>query len=226
VERKSGLAVPFALALVMGWPHWAKAQAQTDGDDGATNDHSSELSGTVELSGFQLLEHGIWRRSAEPSLPVSIFADTDQLSAPVHKAPESRGRPASFRRAIYLPHIYAAEARYALPSGLLDALVWTESRYNPAAVSPAGAAGLGQLMPGTASDLRVANRFDPVANINGAARYLRQMLDKFGVVHLALAAYNAGPGTVERAGGIPRNRETPAYVRNVLRRWRSFIGNE
>ena len=57
-----------------------------------------------------------------------------------------------------------------------------------------------QLMPGTASDLRVANRFDPVANINGAARYLRQMLDKFGVVHLAVAAYNAGPGAVERSG--------------------------
>src|SRR3546814_1055448 len=68
-------------------------------------------------------------------------------------------------------------------------------------------------MPGTARDLGVSNRFDPKANILGAARYLRQMLDKFGVVHLALAAYNAGPGAVERAGGIPRNGETPAYVR-------------
>src|SRR3546814_5264958 len=64
-------------------------------------------------------------------------------------------------------------------------------------------------MPGTARDLGVSNRFDPKANILGAARYLRQMLDKFGVVHLALAAYNAGPGAVERAGGIPRNGETP-----------------
>jgi soluble lytic murein transglycosylase-like protein len=109
--------------------------------------------------------------------------------------------------------------RYALPPGLLDALVWTESRYNPVAVSKAGAAGLGQLMPGTARDLGVANRFDPLANLNGAANYLRQMLNKFGQVHLALAAYNAGPGAVERARGIPRNRETPAYVRNVLRHW-------
>ena len=67
------------------------------------------------------------------------------------------------------------------------------------AISKAGAAGLGQLMPGTARDLGVSNRFDPKANILGAARYLRQMLDKFGVVHLALAAYNAGPGAVERA---------------------------
>jgi hypothetical protein len=81
------------------------------------------------------------------------------------------------------------------------------------AISKAGAAGLGQLMPATARDLGVSNRFDPMSNIFGAARYLRQMLDKFGVVHLALAAYNAGPGAVERAGGIPRNGETPAYVR-------------
>jgi soluble lytic murein transglycosylase-like protein len=66
----------------------------------------------------------------------------------------------------------------------------------------------------------VANRFDPLANLSGAARYLRQMLDKFGMVHLALAAYNAGPGAVERAQGIPRNGETPGYVRNVLARWR------
>ena len=119
-----------------------------------------------------------------------------------------------------MPHIYAAEAKYSLPAGLLDALVWTESRYNPLAVSPAGAVGLGQLMPATAKELGVSNRFDPMANIFGAARYLRQMLDRFGLVHLAVAAYNAGPGAVERVGGIPRNGETPEYVRNVLQRWK------
>jgi soluble lytic murein transglycosylase-like protein len=116
--------------------------------------------------------------------------------------------------------VYAAEARFGLPAGLLDALIWTESRYNPFAVSRAGAAGLGQLMPGTAKELGVSNRFDPLPNLAGAARYLRQMLDRFGTVHMALAAYNAGPGAVERAGGIPLNGETPAYVRDVLRRWR------
>ena len=105
-------------------------------------------------------------------------------------------------------------------AGLLDALIWTESRYNPFAISRAGAAGLGQLMPGTAKELGVSNRFDPLSNLAGAARYLRQMLDRFGTVHMALAAYNAGPGAVERAGGIPLNGETPAYVRDVLRRWR------
>ncbi|WP_244857926.1 lytic transglycosylase domain-containing protein [Sphingopyxis granuli] len=169
--------------------------------------------------GFLLVEHGIWRKpptaSSEPPA-----TDAGRTYLP-YRYPKPQGSAASgFRRASYLPHVYAAEAQYSLPSGLLDALVWTESRYNPMAISKAGAAGLGQLMPGTARDLGVSNRFDPKANILGAARYLRQMLDKFGVVHLALAAYNAGPGAVERAGGIPRNGETPAYVREVLRHWR------
>lgn len=86
-------------------------------------------------------------------------------------------------------------------------------------MSRAGAAGLGQLMPGTARELGVLNRFDPEASVWGAARYLRQQLDRFGLVHLAVAAYNAGPRAVERAGGIPINGETPAYVRNVLGYW-------
>ena len=179
-----------------------------------------------DTAGFQLVEHGTWQR--EPLTEVEEPATAERMqSHPVESQPSERNRTRSdFRRATYLGHVRAAEARNALPSGLLDALVWTESRYNPAAVSKAGAAGLGQLMPGTARDLGVANRFDPVANINGAARYLRQMLDKFGVVHLALAAYNAGPRAVERARGIPRNRETSAYVHNVLRCWRTFVGAE
>lgn len=127
-----------------------------------------------------------------------------------------------YREAIYLPLIREAELRYRLPPRLLQALIWAESRFNPLAVSPAGAAGLAQLMPATARELGVANRHDPQENIDGGARYLRQMLDRFGSVHLALAAYNAGPGAVTKAGGIPRNRETPGYVRSVLERWMSY----
>lgn len=172
-------------------------------------------------NGFQLIEHGIWDVSLPTSsgtTPAHAAASAARLS---YRSPGA-GKPAptNFRRAAYLPHVYAAETKYALPVGLLDALVWTESRYDPLAVSRAGAAGLGQLMPGTARELGVINRFDPLENISGAARYLRQMLDRFGVVHLALAAYNAGPGAVERAKGIPRNGETPGYVRSVLDRWR------
>lgn len=125
----------------------------------------------------------------------------------------------NFRRTSFLDDVHAAEARFGLPHGLLDALIWTESRYNPRAVSIAGAAGLGQLMPATAKDLGVINRFDPRSNIHGAASYLRRMLDRFGMVHLALAAYNAGPGAVGKAKGIPMNNETPSYVRSVIARW-------
>lgn len=128
----------------------------------------------------------------------------------------------SFKEALYEPLIRQAEARHRLPPRLLQALVWQESRFNPMAISPAGAAGLAQLMPATARELGVTNRHDPAQNIDGGARYLRQMLDQFGAIHLALAAYNAGPGAVSRAGGIPKNRETPGYVRNVIRRWMAY----
>ena len=170
-------------------------------------------------NGFQLVEHGLWQSAqATPALSLSD-AENGRVNLPYRYEPKTKPGPSGFRRASYLPHVYAAEAKYSLPTGLLDALVWTESRYNPFAVSPAGAAGLGQLMPRTAEELGVFNRFDPMANIFGAARYLRQLLDRFGVVHLAVAAYNAGPRAVERAGGIPRNGETPGYVRDVLRHW-------
>lgn len=170
--------------------------------------------------GFQLVSHGVWPRPSpvDSGKPASQAAAT-KLQVDQHSPRRQTKAHSSFRRAAYLPHVYAAENRYRLPTGLLDALVWTESRYNPLAVSGAGAAGLGQLMPATARDMGVVNRFDPRENLQGAARYLRQMLDKFGMVHLALAAYNAGPGAVERAGGIPRNGETPAYVSNVLAFW-------
>lgn len=174
----------------------------------------------TQADGFQLVEHGLWSRPLATLQPAPSQTEPPDGFATLKPARQGSRRPSGFRRAGYLPHIYAAEAQFALPPGLLDALVWTESRYNPFAISHAGAVGLGQLMPGTAKDLGVTNRYDPQANIFGAARYLRQMIDKFGMVHLALAAYNAGPRAVERAGGIPRNGETPSYVQNVLRSWR------
>ena len=170
--------------------------------------------------GFKLVTFGVWSQpDAAPSVDTGAQTTTRSDTAPkppsIHRGP----RQASLRRSAFLAHVSAAEAQYSLPSGLLDALIWTESRYNPFAVSRAGATGLGQLMPLTARDLGVANRFDAEANLWAAARYLRQLLDKFGMVHLAVAAYNAGPGAVERAGGIPLNGETPSYVRHVLAFW-------
>jgi soluble lytic murein transglycosylase-like protein len=101
---------------------------------------------------------------------------------------------------------------------LLEALVWQESRWNQTAVSRAGAIGLAQLMPGTARDLGV-DPHDPIQNLAGGARYLRQQLNRFdGNVEKALAAYNAGPGRVMTARGIPSIPETQAYVRAIVSR--------
>ena len=109
-------------------------------------------------------------------------------------------------------------ARYDLSPSLLEALVWQESRWRESAVSPVGAQGLAQLMPGTARYLGVDSR-DPFQNLEGGARYLREQLDRFGGdLEKALAAYNAGPGRVERAGGIPRIRETQQYVAAIMGR--------
>ena len=99
----------------------------------------------------------------------------------------------------------------------MRALIQVESAWNPVAVSRAGAMGLMQLMPDTAASLDVADPYDPDQNVRGGTVFLRRMLDRFGGrVDLALAAYNAGPGAVERHGGIPPYAETRNYVQRIL----------
>ena len=102
---------------------------------------------------------------------------------------------------------------------LLWAVAMAESSLNPQAVSATGALGLMQLMPETAQQLGCHDPLDPEQNVQAGARYLRQLLDQFGDVALALAAYNAGPPAVERYGGVPPYRETQDYVRRVLDLW-------
>jgi soluble lytic murein transglycosylase-like protein len=112
--------------------------------------------------------------------------------------------------------IRQASKRYAVPASIVEAVAWQESRFNQRAVSPRGARGVMQLMPGTARGLGVDDPFDPAQAIDGGARLLRSLLDRFGRTDLALAAYNAGPGAVSRYGGIPPYPETQRYVRNVM----------
>jgi len=111
--------------------------------------------------------------------------------------------------------------REGLTPNLLHAVIEQESSYLPCAVSPKGAQGLMQLMPGTAAELGIADPFDPRENVGGGARYLKQLLVKYeGNLPLALAAYNAGPGRVDAARSIPAIPETMNYVEQILNRMR------
>ena len=117
----------------------------------------------------------------------------------------------------FAAEISAAAARNGVDPKLLTGLIRAESNFNPNAASPAGAQGLTQLMPATAAGLGVTNPLDPAQAIEGGAKYLRQQLDRFGGdAAKALAAYNAGPGAVQRFGGVPPYQETQNYVRRVL----------
>lgn len=107
-------------------------------------------------------------------------------------------------------------AHEGIPPHLFLALIFTESSFDPKARSRVGAIGLAQLMPGTARELGV-DPHDPVENLRGGARYLRRQYERFGTWPLALAAYNAGPGRVHRAGGVPNIRETRNYVHKIIR---------
>ena len=115
----------------------------------------------------------------------------------------------------YLEVAKAAARKHGVPEEMFLRLVQQESGWNPGAVSSKGATGLAQLMPGTAARLGV-DATDPHQNLEGGARYLRQMYDKFGTWKLALAAYNAGPGAVEEHDGIPPYEETENYVVAIL----------
>lgn len=130
---------------------------------------------------------------------------------------------AEYRRRGFYGLMANIACQYGIPVGLFDAMIIRESRYNAAIFSPKNAFGLTQLMPGTAAGLGV-NRYDVEQNLRGGARYLREQLDRFGHYHLALAAYNAGPGRV-RNGSVPRIAETQAYVSSILLNWSKLSGS-
>lgn len=134
-------------------------------------------------------------------------------TAPREVVPRYRGS----QRSEYVAPARAAARRHGIPEDLFLRLIRQESGWNVAAVSRKGALGLAQLMPATAATLGVDPR-DPRQNLEGGARYLALQYRKFGSWRLALAAYNAGPGAVERHGGIPPYRETRGYVRAIMGR--------
>ncbi|MGG3454255.1 lytic transglycosylase domain-containing protein [Paenibacillus rhizolycopersici] len=123
-----------------------------------------------------------------------------------------------------------AASTYGVPEGLIASIIKAESSFNPKAKSSAGAAGLMQLMPGTASGLGVKNVYDPTQNVNGGTKYIAGKLQKYGDPQLALAAYNWGPGNVDKAikkygnswSAIKSHapKETQNYVSKVIKNWR------
>lgn len=154
------------------------------------------------------------------ALPAAAAVSTEVvegLTIPNHAIADPARHTAGIP-ARYHAKIIELSQRFDLSPSLLEALVWQESRWRENAVSPVGAQGLAQLMPGTARDLGVDSR-DPFQNLEGGARYLREQLDRFdGNLEKALAAYNAGPGRVQRANGVPNIRETKQYVAAIMGR--------
>ena len=148
------------------------------------------------------------RRSSQP---IKISQKTELV--PLGRRPQATTSDPIMNRFGSLIEEAARETK--LDSALISSVIRAESNGDPNAVSPAGAKGLMQLIDSTARELKVQDAFDPRQNIRAGSRYLRQMLDRFGDLKLALAAYNAGPGNVTKHGGMPPFKETRTYVRRV-----------
>jgi soluble lytic murein transglycosylase-like protein len=150
--------------------------------------------------------------------------DTRYVPLAPEPPPERRARAAPTRWE-YDGLIGLAARQYRVPPALVKAVIAAESKFDPSAVSRKGARGLMQLMPATAQSLGVADPLRPDENVDGGVRYLRRMIERYGDLPRALAAYNAGPEAVDRFGGIPPYRETRDYVKRVLTYYRAYHGD-
>src|SRR5579864_7396111 len=154
----------------------------------------------------------------EPPSP-ALPASASRLSSAPKPAGYDAGRAFPARPKTDLTQVVnEISGKYRLDPDLVNSVIKAESEFNPHAISPKGAQGLMQLMPGTASQLGVPNVFDPQANVDGGTRYLRELLERYNFdLVKALAAYNAGPQRVEQFGGVPPYYETRAYVARIVK---------
>lgn len=149
----------------------------------------------------------------------------DSRYQPVDLGRERRARHPAPRSTAYDALIGRTAQDHRVPPALIKAVIAAESAFDYRAVSHKGAQGLMQLMPSTAAQLGVRDPFEPAENVRGGASYLREMIDRYGDLTRALAAYNAGPTAVDRYGGVPPYRETRAYVERVLTYYRRYHGD-
>lgn len=165
---------------------------------------------TLQFQGSNSIIDTYAARPAEPgSMRDNLNLLRHRILADPFPIPEVVSEGSYFQMAIRMA------ARYDIPKQIFFNLVTAESDWDPMITSPRGAIGLAQLMPGTAEELGV-DPWDALENLEGGARYLRQQYDRFGTWELALAAYNAGPGAVERYEGIPPYPETEEYVEKIM----------
>ena len=159
----------------------------------------------------------LWPTATSAALPAASVATAAPAPAATVATAGAAATPSALPPGVpYGAEITAAAQRHGIDPALLAGLVRQESNFDPTAGSPAGARGLTQLMPGTAAGLGVTDVTDPQQSLEGGAKYLKQQLDAFGGdVTKALAAYNAGPGAVQRFGGVPPYAETQSYVQKV-----------
>jgi membrane-bound lytic murein transglycosylase MltF len=192
----------------------ASPTAAWAGDIGDAVEFAEPLMGEEVTEG---LEHFIDKNPDEAlSVLLGRYSNgTDVLDS--HSLADLGVRRLSF--AEVRPLVEAAASATGLPAALIDAVIRTESGYRADARSRVGALGLMQLMPGTAREVGVRDPLDPKQNVMGGARYLRKLYDKYGNYKLAIAAYNAGPGSVDKYRGIPPFAETRTYVRVVMARF-------
>ena len=143
----------------------------------------------------------------------NVYRKTTTVGRKAISRPESKTQSNKY----YDQIIESKSLKYNIRPSLINAVITVESDWDPEAISKKGAIGLMQLMPSTAKDMQIENPFDPEENIEGGTRYLRYLLNRFNEdINLALAAYNAGPGLVERFGGIPSISETKNFVKKVI----------
>ncbi|AOF98509.1 lytic transglycosylase domain-containing protein [Sphingobium sp. RAC03] len=201
------------------------AQAAVDDDDPFAHVGVAQL-GAAPVAGYMIpsvssMPIPAWMRGG-PVFAAAVNRYVPGCTAAGYRPSGFLTADTEYRRQNYYSMMSNIACQYGIPVGLFDAMIIRESRYQSGVYSPKNAFGLTQLMPDTAVGLGV-NRYNVADNLRGGAKYLREQLDRFGQYHLALAAYNAGPGRV-RNGLVPRIAETQAYVDDILMNWSRLSG--